>query len=207
MKAIKTAANTIKAATRQKLERNALSEQVSAANTIKAATSRKVAQNDLSSLKQELGNAATTLQNFRRNTTAKREMMKQRKTVDDAKLKQMQADKQRQIEQASASTLQSAVKRQAAQGKIKDIKLSKDKIEAFTKRLLTERVRSDYSPTINKTMIWNKNTVGQKLAYSDRSKTLVSKKKRDAAVQGYQNRLAYLDVADKYGGIMNKKKK
>ena len=72
--------------------------------------------------------------------------------------------------------------------------------------MLTERVRSDYSPTINKTMIWNKKTVGQPLAVSKKMK-LVSRKKRDAAVEGYQNRLAYLDVAEKYGGIMNKKKK
>ena len=133
-------------------------------------------------------------------------MMKQRKTVDDAKLNQMQADKQRQIEQASASTLQSAAKRQAALGKMKDIKLSKDKIDAVVKRLLTEKVDSHYLPGSNKSYIMNKNTVGQKLAYSDRSETLVSKKKRDAAVQGYQNRLAYLDVAEKYGGIMNKKR-
>jgi hypothetical protein len=146
------------------------------------------------------------LQNFRRNTTAKREMMKQRKTVDDAKLKQMQADKQRQIEQASASTLQSAVKRQAAQGKIKDIKLSKDKIDAVVKRLLTEKVDSYYLPNSNKPIILNKNTIGQPLAVSKKMK-LVSKKKHVAAVQGYQNRLAYLDVAEKYGGIMNKKKK
>ena len=60
-----------------------------AANIIKAATSRKTTQNEYKELKQEVGNAAITLQNFRRNTTAKREMMKQRKTVDEAKLKQM----------------------------------------------------------------------------------------------------------------------
>jgi hypothetical protein len=35
---------------------------------------------------------------------------------------------------------------------------------------------------------------------------LVSKKKNKAAVEGYENRLAYLDMADKYKGIMTKGK-
>jgi hypothetical protein len=55
-------------------------------------------------------------------------------------------------------------------------------------------------------MIWNKNTVGQELAYSDRSKKLVSKKKRDAGLEGSQNRAAFLDVAEQYSSIMKKKK-
>ncbi len=46
----------------KRIAQNALSEQVSAADTIKEATSRKVAQNNSIELKQELGNAATTLQ-------------------------------------------------------------------------------------------------------------------------------------------------
>jgi len=90
---------------------------------------------------------------------------------------------------------------------MKDIHLAKDKIDATVKRLLTEQVKSHYLPDSKKAYIMNKDTVGQRLAYSDRSQKLVSKKKHDAAVEGYQNRLAYLDVAEKYGGIMNKKKK
>ena len=89
-----------------------------AANTIKAAARRKVEQNELSSLKQELGDAATKVQNAMRNRTAKREMMKQRQTVKEAELKQMQADKERQINQLATTTLQSASKRATAQGKM-----------------------------------------------------------------------------------------
>jgi hypothetical protein len=150
--------------------------------------------------------SAIKIQSAMRNKTAKRDMMKQRQTVREVELKQLEAIKQGKINDNAAQILQSSSKRVAAQGKIKDIKGSKDKIDAVVKRLLTEQVRSDYSPTIKKTMIWNKNTVGQELAYSDRSKKLVSKKKRDAGLEGSQNRAAFLDVAEQYSSIMKKKK-
>ena len=157
-------------------------------------------------MNQNKQQSATKIQSAMRNKTAKRDMMKQRQTVREVELKQLEAIKQGKINDNAAQLLQSASKRVAAQGKIKDIKGSKDKIDAVVKRLLTEQVRSDYSPTIKKTMIWNKNTVGQELAYSDRSKKLVSKKKRDAGLEGSQNRAAFLDVAEQYSSIMKKKK-
>ncbi len=77
---------------------------------------------------------------------------------------------------------------------------------AAAKRLLTEKVSSSYSPKINKTIIWNKNTVGQPLVVSKRSK-LVSKTRHDAAVFGHETRQDFLDLAKQYSGIMTKGKK
>jgi len=57
----------------------------------------------------------------------------------------------------------------------------------------------------DKTIIMNKNTVGQPLALNRRLE-LVSKKKQAAAREGYQNRLAFLDMAEKYKDIMKKGK-
>ena len=48
--------------------------------------------------------------------------------------------------------------------------------------------------------------MGQPLVVSKRSK-LVSKKRHDAAVAGYENRAAYLDMAEHYKTIMTKGKK
>ena len=89
---------------------------------------------------------------------------------------------------------------------LKEVKKAKEKIGAVAKRLLTERVSSTYSPAVNRTAIWNKNTIGQPLVVNKRLK-LVSKKKHVAAVAGYENRQAFLDLADHYKDIMKKGKK
>ena len=86
------------------------------------------------------------------------------------------------------------------------IKQSADKIGAASKRLMTERVSSYYTPKWKKTTIWNEKTVGQPLVVSKKLK-LVSKKKHDAAVEGYQNRLAFLETADRYKDVMTGGKK
>ena len=59
---------------------------------------------------------------------------------------------------------------------------------------------------IPKTIILNKFNVGKPLVVSKKLQ-LVDKGKHEAAVAGYENRMAYLDMADKYSGIMKKKKK
>ena len=164
-------------------------------------------------IRQDKQTAATaTLQNAMRRKT---DMMKKRQLVDEAKLKGME-ETQRQIEAAKTDTLkkmdvaatqlQATTKRVAAQNNIAKINKAKDWIGAAVKRLLTEKVSSSYSPTINKTAIWNKNTVGQPLVVSKRSK-LVSKKRHDAGVFGYETRQDFLDLAKQYKPIMTGGKK
>ena len=62
-----------------------------------------------------------------------------------------------------------------------------------------------YTSQTNKSRILNPSTVGQPLVVSTRGQKLVSKKKQEAAKQGRENRLAYLDMAEKYKDIMKKK--
>ena len=92
------------------------------------------------------------------------------------------------------------------QKKTNQRKQATQKIAAYSKRLMTERVDSTYSPTINKTAIWNKPTVGQPLVVNKQLK-IVSKKKHDAAVTGYENRAAFLEMAKQYKPIMTKGQK
>jgi hypothetical protein len=132
--------------------------------------------------------------------------MKARQLADDVLVKQLEAIKQNAIEKDAAIKLQKAVKRKIAEGNISKIRQAKDKIAGNTKALLTEKADFLYSSKINKAMILNKNTVGQPLALNRQLK-LVSKKKQSAAKEGYVNRLAYLDMADKYKDIMKKGKK
>ena len=121
-------------------------------------------------------------------------------------VKQLETVKKDAIKKDAAEKLQKAVKRKIAEGNISKIRQAKDKIAGNTKALLTEKADFLYSSKINKAMILNKNTVGQPLALNRQLK-LVSKKKQSAAKEGYQNRLAYLDMADKYKDIMKKGKK
>lgn len=159
-----------------------------------------------STLRAMRNSSAITLQNAARNRTAKRAMMKQTQLVREAELKQMEAAKDKTIKDNAAAKLQGTIKRKTAQNDIAKIKKSVDKIGSSAKRLMTERANSYYSPKFKATTIWNEKTVGQPLAVS-RTKKLVSKKKHDAAVEGYQNRLAFLDVADKYKDVMKGGKK
>ena len=159
-----------------------------------------------STLRAMRNSSAITLQNAARNRTAKRAMMKQTQLVREAELKQMEAAKDKTIKDNAAAKLQGTIKRKTAQNDIAKIKQSVDKIGSSAKRLMTERANSYYSPKFKATTIWNEKTVGQPLAVS-RTKKLVSKKKHDAAVEGYQNRLAFLDVADKYKDVMKGGKK
>ena len=75
------------------------------------------------------------------------------------------------------------------------------------KALFTEKANFFKAPKIlgNKTIITNKKTVGQPLALN-RQLEFVSKKKQAAAREGYQNRQAFLEMADKYKDIMKKGK-
>ena len=78
------------------------------------------------------------------------------------------------------------------------IKISEEQLKR-----LTEKVDSIYIDKIKKTAILNKSTVGQRLAVSKR-KQLVSKKKQDAGILGYEIRRDYLDLAKQYKDVMNK---
>ena len=97
------------------------------------------------------------------------------------------------------------------------IKESVDVIGSKSKALLTRKVDAapyyklpapksiDIRGFIPKTSIRNKFSVGEPLIVNKRQH-LVSKKKNKAATEGYENRLAYLDMADTYKGIMAKGK-
>ncbi len=141
-------------------------------------------------------------------------MMKQRQLVGEEQLKQME-ETRRQIESAkadkakkediAAKQLQAVSKRIKVQSDVSKIKQAKDKIGAAAKRLLTERVDPRFINEIKKTVIMNKNTAGQRLVVNKRLK-LVSKKKHDAGVFGYETRQDYLDLAQQYKPIMTKGK-
>ncbi len=55
-------------------------------------------------------------------------------------------------------------------------------------------------------MICNKNTVGQPLVVNKKLQ-LVSKKRHNAGVFGYETRQEFLDLADKYKDVMTKGQK
>ena len=141
-------------------------------------------------------------------------MMQQRQLVGEAQLKQME-ETQRQMQAAkadkakkediAAKQLQAISKRIKAQSDVSKIKQAKDKIGAATKRLLTERVDPHFINEIKKTVIMNKPTAGQRLVVNKKLK-LVSKKRHDAGVFGYETRQDYLDLAQQYDSIMTKGK-
>ena len=54
-------------------------------------------------------------------------------------------------------------------------------------------------------MIINNKTIGQPLRVSKKKK-LVSQKKQAAAIEGYENRQAFLQVAEQYKDVMRGKK-
>jgi hypothetical protein len=156
--------------------------------------------------------AAATLQSAVRRKT---DMMKKRQLVGEEQLKQME-ETQRQIQAAkadkakkediAAKQLQAISKRIKAQSDVSKIKQAKDKIGAAAKRLLTERVDPHFINEIKKTVIMNKNTAGQRLVVNKKLK-LVSKKRHDAGVFGYETRQDYLDLAQQYKPIMTKGQK
>jgi hypothetical protein len=145
----------------------------------------------------------------------KTDMKKKRQLVDEEQLKQME-ETQRQIQAAkadkekkediAAKQLQAVSKRIKAQSDVSKIKQAKDKIGAVSKRLLTEQVRSFYGPTTQRSYITNKNTAGQPLVVNKKLR-LVSKKRHDAGVFGYETRQDYLDLAEKYKDVMTKGQK
>jgi hypothetical protein len=163
-------------------------------------------------IKKQQTAAAARLQSAMRRRT---DMMKKRQLVDEEQLKQME-ETQRQIQAAkadkekkediAAKQLQAISKRIKAQSDVSKIKQSKDKIGAAAKRLLTERVESFYGPMARKAYITNKKTVGQPLVVNKKLQ-LVSKKRHDAGVFGYETRQDYLDLAEKYKDVMTKGKK
>ena len=169
--------------------------------------SSSVVNNSMNKIKTR--QAAATLQSAVRRKT---DMMKKRQLVDEEQLKQME-ETRRQIESAkadkakrediAAKQLQAVSKRIKAQSDISKIKKAKDKIGATAKRLLTEKVKSFYGPMARKAYITNKDTVGQRLVVN-KQKKLVSKKRHDAGVFGYETRQDFLDLANKYSTIMTK---
>ena len=142
--------------------------------------------------------------------------MQIRQKEDEIKLKEMEAAKKKQIDNEAASKLQAVMKRKQTPS-INKIKESVDVIGSKSKALLTRKVDAapfyrfpanksiDTRGFIPKTSIRNKFSVGEPLIVNKRQQ-LVSKKKNKAAVEGYENRLAYLDMAEKYKGIMTKGK-
>ncbi len=142
-------------------------------------------------------------------------IMKKRQKEDEIKLKEMEATKKKEIDNNAASKLQAAIKRNQTQA-FKKTKESVDIIGSKTKALLTRKIDAapyyklpanksiDNRGYIPKTSIRNKFSVGEPLVVNKRQQ-LVSKKKNKAAVEGYQNRLAYLDMATKYKDIMKGK--
>jgi hypothetical protein len=166
-------------------------------------------------MSQSSDKAAVKLQNAIRNRNAKRDMMKQRQLVGEEQLKQME-ETQRQIAAAKADTakkediaakqLQAVSKRIKAQNDVSKIYQAKGKIGAAAKRLLTEKVDPHYINKIKKTVIMNKPTAGQRLVVNKKLK-LVSKKRHDAGVFGYETRQDFLDLAQQYKPIMTGGKK
>jgi hypothetical protein len=131
--------------------------------------------------------------------------MKAHQIVDEIKLKQLEALKKDAIKKDASEKLQASIRRQNAQGDITKIKKAKEKIGGSVKALLTEKAKSIYSPKFEKTMIINNKTIGQPLRVSKKKK-LVSQKKQAAAIEGYENRQAFLQVAEQYKDVMRGKK-
>ena len=160
-------------------------------------------------------------------TRESQQAMKKRQKEDEIKLKEMEEAKTKQIKDDAAAKVQAVIKRKNTTS-IKKIKESFDILSSKTKALLTTKVdappfykikvpkreynnsgiKNDYHDKrgfITRTTIRNKFVVGDPLVVNKRQQ-LVSKKKSSAAVEGYENRLAYLDMADKYKGVMTKGK-
>ena len=133
-------------------------------------------------------------------------MMKQRQLVGEEQLRQMEAVKDKAIKDDAAKKLQASIKRVKPQNNLNQIKQAKEQIGAKAKRLLTEKVNSIYIPKIKKTAILNKFAVGQRLVVNKR-KQLVSKKRHDAGVFGYETRQDFLDLAQNYKSVMTKGQK
>jgi hypothetical protein len=165
-------------------------------SVIKGHLARKDTRNKIINLASTEKAAATTLQSAIRNRTAKRDMMKQRQLVGEAELKQMEAAKDKAIKDDAAKKLQASIKRIKPQNNLNQIKQAKEQIGAKAKRLLTEKVNSIYIPKIKKTAILNKFAVGQRLVVNKR-KQLVSKKKHDAGVFGYETRQDFFRFSTK----------
>jgi len=166
-------------------------------------------------MKKEAFKAYTELDKLQKDLESK-QAMKNRQKEDALKLKEMESAKKKQIDNDAASKLQAVMKRKQTPSMNK-IKESVDVIGSKTKALLTRKIDPapfyrypanksiDTRGFIPKTSIRNIFSVGEPLVVSKKLK-LVSKKKNKAAVEGYQNRLAYLDMADKYKSIMTKGK-
>jgi hypothetical protein len=185
-------------------------------NLIADNVSRNVIKNSLNKIVRKQ-NAATTLQNAIRTRTAKRDMMKQRQLVGEEQLRQMEEEvRQREAAKAKAikdaneasNKIQNAVRNRTARKEMKQQKIKKatDKIGAVTKRLLTRKIDTYYNPNLKKAFILNKDKVGQRLVVNKRNQ-LVSKKKHDAGVFGYETRQDFLDLAKTYKPIMTKGQK
>jgi hypothetical protein len=212
---VKEMYNELKLPIQSDLQNKNLNASTKINSVIKGHLSRKDTRNEILKQASNEKTAATTLQNTIRNRNAKRDMMQQRQLVGKAQLKQME-ENQRQMQAAkadkakkediAAKQLQAISKRIKAQSDVSKIKQAKDKIGAATKRLLTERVDSFYGPKTGKSYIINKKTMGQPLVVNKKLK-LVSKKKHDAGVFGYETRQDYLDLAEQYKDIMTKGQK
>jgi hypothetical protein len=143
-------------------------------------------------------------------------MMKIRQVVGEERLKQLEAAKDKKMKDEASDRIKAAIKRKQ-QPTIKQMKDLPQTLGAASKRLFTERINSSYVPAKkdangnimrpDKTVIWNKSTVGQPLAVSTRGKKLISKKRQTSAVEGWGHRNAYLDLAEQYKDIMTKGKK
>ena len=196
------AATTIQKRMRGIITRNKLPEIMEEAD-------RQAIMNRINQVEQRantFNKAAETIQGAIRNRTAKREMMKQRQAADEIKLREMEAIKDKSIKDDAGKQLQAKIKRIRPRKDLLNVYKAKEKIGANVKTLLTEQADSQYFPNTKRTMIWNNKTVGQPLVVSKKLK-LVSKKKHDAAVEGYQNRQVFLELADKYKDVMTKGKK
>jgi hypothetical protein len=143
--------------------------------------------------------------------------MKQRQLVGEEQLRQMEEEvRQREAAKAKAikdaneasNKIQNAVRNRTARKEMKQQKIKKatDKIGAVTKRLLTRKIDTYYNPNLKKAFILNKDKVGQRLVVNKRNQ-LVSKKKHDAGVFGYETRQDFLDLAQNYKSIMTKGQK
>ena len=132
--------------------------------------------------------------------------MKARQLVNDVQVQELQKIKKDEIKKNAAVKIQKTWKGKLAKENISKIRKAKDKIAGNVKALFTEKANFFKAPKIlgNKTIITNKKTVGQPLALN-RQLEFVSKKKQAAAKEGYQNRQAFLEMADKYKDIMKKK--
>jgi hypothetical protein len=121
------------------------------AGGIRTSACCSVVRNSMNKIKNRQAAAATLQSTIRRKT----DMMKQRQLVDETKLKQMEATKDKAIKDDAAKKLQASLKRATAQDNILKINKAKDRISAASKRLLTEKVDSFYGPMSKTSFIMN----------------------------------------------------